>query len=440
MPSENKTISRFTARRERWRDLGEMLPRFSVGFDSYSSSKDDYYLSLPFKRSLIALIISAAFLFGFSIPLFSIGSEIGGSTDGSLFSLVFVLFSLFWMLGWSTGVAVLVVIFLLLAFGRETLRVRDRNLVLRVGLFGIGFGAHYPAQLIRNFREQSPDQKTGSSWRGEHLAFDYAGETIEFGSALQPQLAEKILTELRQLFPGHQQPLPDLSTFAASAGALDETAPISVSDEAAVEMAGIETGDALRLGSVSSLALLTANLIPLLGVLFDDWSIFEIMLLFWAESAVIGIYNLCKIWKIGRWAVLFYGPFFVGHYGGFMAVHLLFIYGIFGSGLLGDGDISTTQMFQDFGRLAPVLIVFFISHGISYFSNFIGKHEYRGKQTAQQMGEPYRRIIIMHVTIIFGGFLVMAFDSAVPALSLLILLKAIADLRGHLAQHSPQKA
>ena len=162
------------------------------------------------------------------------------------------------------------------------------------------------------------------------------------------------------------------------------------------------------------------------------------MLLFWAESGVIGFYTLCKMGKIGSWTVLFYGPFFVGHYGGFMVGHLLFIYGLFGSEFASNSDIPTSEVLQDFVRLAPALVALFISHGISYSKNFLGRREYRGKEISQQMGQPYRRIIIMHVTIIFGGFLVLAFGSPLPALLLLILLKLIADLRSHLAEHSPK--
>jgi hypothetical protein len=54
------------------------------------------------------------------------------------------------------------------------------------------------------------------------------------------------------------------------------------------------------------------------------------------------------------------------------------------------------------------------------------------------MGQPYRRII-MHVTIIFGGFLVMAFSFVLPALLLLIALKVGADLKGHIAERNRRK-
>jgi hypothetical protein len=66
------------------------------------------------------------------------------------------------------------------------------------------------------------------------------------------------------------------------------------------------------LGSVSSVALIAANLAPVGGVVFLSWTIEDVLLLYWAESGVIGIYNLARMWVIGRWKILFLGPFFPG--------------------------------------------------------------------------------------------------------------------------------
>jgi len=42
----------------------------------------------------------------------------------------------------------------------------------------------------------------------------------------------------------------------------------------------------------------------------------------------------------------------------------------------------------------------------------------------------------MHVTIIFGGFLVMAFNAPLMALTLLIVLKIIVDVNAHIGEHN----
>jgi hypothetical protein len=42
-------------------------------------------------------------------------------------------------------------------------------------------------------------------------------------------------------------------------------------------------------------SLIVANLIPLAGVLFFGWSLFETMVVYWLENGVIGFFNLFKI-------------------------------------------------------------------------------------------------------------------------------------------------
>lgn len=417
----------FAERRRKYRALGELAPKFGLTLGPRFTAQADFSAIFPFKRSKIAIVVSGLFLIVFSFPLVGVVGQLIAESDDSLFSLVSFLFLLFWGLGWSVGVAVLALVFLVLCFGRETLEVRDSSLILRIGIPGAGFGATYPGSLIRNFRREQPDEDAGSGWRGEHLAFDLAGDTVGFGSDIDAQRASRILAELVRLFPEQGQAAPEIPP-----------APVVEEQAAVAAQSSTAPGPELtpvRWHSLSSLALIAANMIPLLGVLFFAWDVGEIMLLFWAESAVIGFYNLLKMIKIGKWAALFYGPFFVGHYGGFMAGHLLFIYGFFGNSFGENTDIDQQQLFADFIALSPALLAFFVSHGISYLNNFLGRHEYLNKDISAQMGQPYKRIIIMHVTIIFGGFLAMTMESALPALLLLIILKVAADLRGHLREH-----
>ena len=60
----------------------------------------------------------------------------------------------------------------------------------------------------------------------------------------------------------------------------------------------------------------------------------KVMVLYWAESAVIGFFNICKIIVIGRWFALLAAPFFAGHFGGFMVIHFLFIFFFIAGGVL----------------------------------------------------------------------------------------------------------
>ena len=40
------------------------------------------------------------------------------------------------------------------------------------------------------------------------------------------------------------------------------------------------------------------NVLPIVGVLLLDWTIAEVLVLYWSESAVISIFCLFKMWFI----------------------------------------------------------------------------------------------------------------------------------------------
>ena len=64
------------------------------------------------------------------------------------------------------------------------------------------------------------------------------------------------------------------------------------------------------------------------------------MVLFWAESGIIGFYSLLRLCYVTGWGAIFLGPFFLVHFGGFMAVHFFFIYALFIEGVEADGTVA----------------------------------------------------------------------------------------------------
>src|SRR5207237_480354 len=79
------------------------------------------------------------------------------------------------------------------------------------------------------------------------------------------------------------------------------------------------------------------NLVSLACVLFIHWDLPSFMLLFCAESAIIGFYTVLKIAVIGKWLALAAAPFFAAHFRGFMVMHFLFIYEFFVRGIHATG-------------------------------------------------------------------------------------------------------
>ena len=119
-----------------------------------------------------------------------------------------------------------------------------------------------------------------------------------------------------------------------------------------------------------------------------------------------------------------------------MASHLLLVY-IF---VLPHGGLATE--FWEGGYVVSFFtlsfLALFVSHGLSFFQNFIGRIEFVDRDIREQMGEPYSRILIMQCSLLLGGVIAGAFDSALPILLLLILLKAVTDLRAHLLEHKTE--
>ncbi len=201
-------------------------------------------------------------------------------------------------------------------------------------------------------------------------------------------------------------------------------------------------------------------MIPLLGVALFEWSVIDILLLYWTESVIIGVVNVLRMTKcradglltglipgaparqipaevlvkLPRYAFsaikLFMISFFIVHYGGFCVGHLVAVIGFFGNtGLQSGLGISLEYFWQPEYWIAVAAIT--ASHLYSYCNNFIGRNEYRNTSLFLLMQRPYGRIVAMHVAIIVGAGFVTWLGSPLPMLIVLILAKTALDLRLH---------
>ena len=190
--------------------------------------------------------------------------------------------------------------------------------------------------------------------------------------------------------------------------------------------------------SPSGLALILRQFVPLVGVLFFGWDLPSVIILFWAESGVIAFYTALKMAMVGKLLAILAVPFFIGHFGGFMAGHFLLIYAFIVRGVGATEPAPGVQeaLLGIFNPLWISLAVLFFSHGVSFFSNFIGRREYADTTMQALMTAPYNRIIVMQLALIFGGWIVMLMHSPVPALAVLVLLKTVMDFSAHRKEHS----
>ena len=193
----------------------------------------------------------------------------------------------------------------------------------------------------------------------------------------------------------------------------------------------------------SVIALLLANSVPLFGVLFLHWEVFPLLLLFWFENVILGALNVLKMLfaspanPIGWAAKVFIIPFFCVHYGMFTFVHGVFVVGLFGGGFKSGAGFPNAETFwraAQESHLGWAILGLAVSHAVSFATNYLGRAEYRQASLPALMQQPYGRIVVLHLTILGGGFLMMALHSPTVGLVLLVALKMALDLRGHLKE------
>jgi len=200
---------------------------------------------------------------------------------------------------------------------------------------------------------------------------------------------------------------------------------------------------------ISLPALLVANLVPLLGVLLADWDVNAIIVIYWSENLIIGFYNIFRmllakkrtpggetmhyVRVTGNKTIrkdytnantkLFLVPFFIMHFGIFTLVHGLFVFLLFSS-----PDLN-------FVAIAISFVSLFVSHGLSFVFNFVLSKEYERVSARKQLFAPYSRVMIMHLTIIFGAAIVLQFESPLLLIILMIVMKIAVDLWSHYREH-----
>lgn len=245
---------------------------------------------------------------------------------------------------------------------------------------------------------------------------------------------------------------------------------------------------------VTGVALLIANVVPLLGVIFAGWNPSEILYLYWLESLIVGFFTLLGILGSGmvrrendalRWGMLglslFSAAFFTVHYGGFNFGHGIFLALLDtflqsvmqGSSPLSD-NVSMDGMnsvFEGDGFLPlnlflyvvertglqpehwfskrsifPAVFFLVLSHGFSFFKHDVATGRMAQTIPMEYMFRPYGRIFLMHIFIIvgfmvfLGGIVLIGKWATIPLMMLWIGMKLSADLKAHARMAVPATA
>ncbi len=195
----------------------------------------------------------------------------------------------------------------------------------------------------------------------------------------------------------------------------------------------------------SVLVMILANAIPLVGVFVWQWEVFPLLLLFWFENVIMGVFNALKMLLAApdqpvTWALkLFMVPFFSFHYGMFTFVHGVFVMGFFGGAFRAGAGFPTPAVFWQSAceqKVEWAILGLAVSHAVSFGTNYLGHGEFRRASLPLLMQQPYGRVVVLHLTLLLGGFLMMALHSPVVGLALLVVLKTALDVRAHLRERT----
>ncbi len=220
--------------------------------------------------------------------------------------------------------------------------------------------------------------------------------------------------------------------------------------------------------------LVLVNIIPALGVLFFDWDVFVIVGIYWAETIIVGFYALLKFVFAQTQIVsirkkLMVTPLFLLLFGWFISafgIFIIFFFVVFPSEFLKDptltlpmpendlfkvhwpGPLLLFQLGIESGRIIyytmpkrAIFVVFclMISHGLSFIIDYIlrGGRNYRNFRI--EMRDPVARVLILHISLMIGGFLILIFKPHVTILVCMVLLKCLIDAKLYLSQQKKGK-
>jgi hypothetical protein len=204
------------------------------------------------------------------------------------------------------------------------------------------------------------------------------------------------------------------------------------------------------------LALVAANLVPL-AFLFAGWaSAANLLLLYWIESVVVGMYAILRMRHArvepATWSAC---TGFALTYGTMAAFYLLFVAGLMQRdpslpisphGMI---DARFADRFElPFGwlwtvvplALVPQVAALAWSHGIAFVHHYLRGGEYLLARAGDEMKRPIDRMAPLHIGIVLGGFVTVSSGEAhsTAVLVVLVLAKTIADAGLHLRAHRPR--
>jgi len=183
--------------------------------------------------------------------------------------------------------------------------------------------------------------------------------------------------------------------------------------------------------------LVLLNAIPIYGVFQWGWKSFDLIFLYWLENLIIGVIMIVRmIVRPYSHAVefalpVFLVPFFTLHYGMFCFGHGTFIVSLFGKGL--SPELASMDVPEIILPLIESRYLFWPLMGLLAYQllDWVRDVSERGLGSdgiKQLTVAPYRRIVVLHITIIASGFALGTLHEPLVGLLLLVAFKTGMDI------------
>lgn len=201
------------------------------------------------------------------------------------------------------------------------------------------------------------------------------------------------------------------------------------------------------------LQVLIYGVVPTVGIVFFGWDWRQVILLYWLENITVGVKTFITLVRtpvpirtvpstpeaaqseapqpVGfSLQGIFMAIFFSVHYGMFTFVHGIFVFSIInGMWFMGDATAATPSLW-------PVIIVWLIVSVIQVILLAVRRPAELGVHTGgnalyalqRKMLAPYGRIVTLHLSIIFGAFLIMFLQLPSAAALFLIAMRGAVGL------------
>jgi len=164
---------------------------------------------------------------------------------------------------------------------------------------------------------------------------------------------------------------------------------------------------------------------------------YAILFGYFLETIIIGIFNIFKMYASSRYdgsrkSIYFFIPFFIFHYGMFVAIQSVFVFVIFSfdntNFIKEPFDlINNYRMILHLEGMDYVLPLLIGTQLMKFIFDYLMPKKHMHFTAMEIMSKPYVRIFIQQFTVILAMFFMMFSNVAIIAAILLILFRAVVD-------------